>query len=97
MKWIQKHINIRYEFDGNAKRIEIREYPLEALREAVINAIVHRDYTNCSDIQIKVYDNSISIYNPGALYGSLSIDDIHTGIYSSSLRNKLMVEVFYRH
>ncbi len=45
MKFVARHISVRYEFEGKPKRKEVWEYPLEALREAVINAIVHRDYT----------------------------------------------------
>ena len=48
-------------------RTDIWEYPLEALREAVINALIHRDYTVTTDIQIRLYDNELSIWNPGGL------------------------------
>ena len=61
---IKKQIRVRFEFTGEPERKEIWEYPLEAIREAVINAIVHRDYRNPSDIIIKVFDDNISISNP---------------------------------
>lgn len=97
MMLIKKHINVRYEFDGSTSRKEVRDYPLEALREAIINAVVHRDYRDGNDIQIKIFDDKISIFNPGKVYGDLSVQQILTGSYSSSLRNKLLAEVFYRH
>lgn len=68
---------------------------MPALREALVNAIVHRDYTDGSDIQIKIFDNSITIFSPGSLYGGLTLDDLQSDHYPSRLRNKLIAEAFY--
>ena len=70
-------------------------YPLPALREALLNAVVHRDYKDGSDIQIKILDDRISIFSPGIFYGGLTVADIQTDNYRSSLRNKLVAEGFY--
>ena len=43
------------------------EYPYEALREAIINALIHRDYTNTSNLQIRVYDDKLVLYNGATL------------------------------
>jgi len=60
---IQKRINI----SGKAKRDEVYEYPLEVIREAIVNAIAHRDYFSKDSIQIYIFNNRIEITNPGAL------------------------------
>ena len=95
MKFIVSHISVAFEFDGSIQRKERFAYPLLGLREALLNAIVHRDYTNGSDIQIKIFDDQITIFSPGAFYGGLSVADTQADNYCSSLRNKLVAEGFY--
>jgi ATP-dependent DNA helicase RecG len=95
MKFITRHISVRYEFEGKPKRKEIWEYPLEALREAVINAIVHRDYTVPSNVQIEIYDDRIEIWNPGGLLPGITIDDLYKKEHKSVIRNKLIAQMFY--
>ena len=92
---IKKQISVRFEFTGEPERKEIWEYPLDAIREAVINAIVHRDYRNPSDIIIKVFDDMVHISSPGKLFGDITLDDLKRDNYSSSLRNVLIAESFY--
>ncbi|MCK4416561.1 MAG: ATP-dependent DNA helicase, partial [Candidatus Latescibacteria bacterium] len=77
------------------QRKERFAYPLPALREALLNAVVHRDYANSSDIQIKIFDDRITIFSPGKLYGGLTIEEIKTDSYQSHIRNKLIAEAFY--
>ncbi|MCP3888335.1 MAG: ATP-dependent DNA helicase, partial [Desulfobulbaceae bacterium] len=95
MQFLVSHISVSFEFDGIIKRKERFAYPLPALRETLLNAVVHRDYTNPSDIQIKIFDDSITIFSPGKLYGGLQIEDLSTDNYQSHLRNKLIAESFY--
>ena len=95
MKFIVANISVGFEFDGSLQRSERFAYPLPALREALLNAVVHRDYTSPSDIQIKIFDDRITFFNPGKLFGGLTIDDLQTDNYSSHLRNKLIAEAFY--
>ena len=95
MKFILSHLKVAFEFTGEIERTEIFEYPTKAIRELLLNAIVHRDYTSPVDIQIKIFDNSITIFNPGKLYGDLTIEELHTDEYQSRARNRLIVEAFY--
>ncbi len=95
LTFIKKHINLSYSFDGSRERKERWQYPIEALRELVLNAVVHRDYKSPSDIIIKVFDDRIIISNPGKLYGKLRIADLKHDDYVSSLRNRLLAEMFY--
>ena len=95
MKFIVSHINVAFDFDGSLQRKERFAYPLPALREVLLNAVVHRDYTNPSDIQIKIFDDHITFFSPGKLYGGLCVADLFTDHYQSRLRNKLIAEAFY--
>ena len=95
IKFIKTYMMVAYEFDGNIRRIEKWDYPIRALREAVLNAVVHRNYSEPSDIQIKIYDDKIVIFSPGILYGDLTLEQLKQRNYHSSLRNKLIAEAFY--
>ena len=68
---------------------------MEAIRELLINALVHRDYQSPTDVQIKIFDNKISFFNPGGLYGNITAADLHTDTYQASTRNKQLAEAFY--
>jgi len=95
MVFIKKHISLSYRFDGSLKRKETWQYPLAAIRELLLNSVVHRDYKHTSDIVIKIFDNRIVFTNPGRIYGSLTIEDLERDDYVSSIRNKLLAESFY--
>ena len=96
MQYIIGQIKVAFEITGKTtQRQEIFEYPIPALRELVMNAIVHRDYASPIDIQIKIFDQNITIYNPGKLFGNLTIEDLKTDYYQSNTRNKLIAEAFY--
>lgn len=75
-------------------RIERADYPEEALREALLNAIVHRDYSFSGSIIINVNDKEIEFISLGGLLPGLSPDDIRSGI--SRPRNKNLAEIFHR-
>ncbi|MBX9136424.1 hypothetical protein HCG75_03095 [Clostridium sp. K12(2020)] len=71
------------------------EYPVEAIREAVINALVHRDYskhTESSYISIKMYNDRLEIVNPGGLYGNLTIEEL-TEVINPPVRNKTLIRI----
>lgn len=58
-----------------AKRVKIEEYPPRALREAIINAVAHRNYTIHADVRIFIYPDMIKIKNPGGLLPGVDLDD----------------------
>lgn len=96
MNYIIGQIKVAFEITAKTtKRTEIFEYPLPAMRELVLNAINHRDYLSPIDIQVKIFDQSISIYNPGKLYGDLTIEQLKKDNYQANTRNKLIAEAFY--
>jgi ATP-dependent DNA helicase RecG len=96
LTFIIGHLKVAFEITGKtSQRTEIFEYPLPALRELVLNAIIHRDYTSPTDIQIRIFDKEITIFNPGKLFGNLTIEDLKTDNYQAQSRNKLITEAFY--
>ncbi len=83
--------NIKYE---GIHRRDILEYPHEALREAIINALIHRDYRSFSQIQIRVYPDKLVIMNAGSLPPEVPVESLKTN-HLSKPRNKLLAETFY--
>lgn len=75
-------------------RIDHKDYPETALRESLLNAIVHRDYSVSAGTLLGVYSDRIEIISIGGLAGGISYDDIMLGI--SFCRNKNLANVFYR-
>ena len=67
IKFVKENINKKIIITSSPKRIEKYDYPLEVIREAIVNAIVHRDYFSKDSIQIYIFDNRIEITNPGSL------------------------------
>jgi ATP-dependent DNA helicase RecG len=93
-KLLMQHIAVRYEIIG-PERTDIWEYPIPVLREALLNAIVHRDYRDAGNfIQIKVYDDRIWFANPGGLPEGMTIEGLRKP-HKSCLRNPLIAKVFY--
>lgn len=76
------------------QRKEVWEYPLEALREAVINALIHRDYTISADVQIRIYEDRLEIWSVGELLPPLTPESLR-GPHGSLLRNPLLAQAFY--
>ena len=75
-------------------REDRRDYPEDALREALLNALVHRDYAFSSSTLISVYDDRIEFVSVGGLPKGVSLDDIVLGL--SVLRNENLATIFYR-
>jgi ATP-dependent DNA helicase RecG len=93
MDFVRKHANKRMIFTGEARRIEKWQYPMEAIREIVINMIIHRDYRSSSDSIVKIYDNKIEFYNPGRLPEDITIEKLLSGQYKSTPRNKIIAGI----
>jgi ATP-dependent DNA helicase RecG len=94
MDFIRKNINVRFVMTGKPVREEVWDYPLEALREAVINAVCHRDYTAPSNTEVRIYDDKLIIWNPGGLPLGLTVEDLYKP-HPSVLRNKGVGGIFY--
>lgn len=94
MNFIKKHVMHGIEIKGT-RHTDTWNVPLTAIREAIINAAVHADYSQKgSPIRLAIFDDRIEITNPGLLLFGLTIDEIKLGI--SKLRNRVIGQVFYR-
>lgn len=79
-------------FDSNGRRIDEAEYPLKAVREIILNALVHRDYsiyTEGMPIRIEMYKDRLEISNPGGLYGITTVDTL--GQIKAEARNTTLI------
>lgn len=85
--------NLRSTFDG-LRRIDYADYPEEALREALLNAVVHRDYDYSGSIIINIYDDRMEFISLGGLVKGLTLRDIKGGV--SQPRNTVIAGIFYR-
>lgn len=75
-------------------REDVMEYPIKAIREVILNALIHRDYsihTENEPIRLTIFDDRIEISNPGGLYGRLSLDEL--GKVHSNVRNPFIASV----
>jgi ATP-dependent DNA helicase RecG len=81
------------DFEG-MQRIEKGEYPVAAIREMLLNALVHKSYTG-AQIQIRIFDDKINIWNEGALPPELTIDSLSRQ-HPSIPRNPIIADVCYK-
>lgn len=93
LKFIEPYNPLSSVING-LKRVDIRAYPESSLREAIVNAVVHRDYSVNSDTLISIYGDGISISSYGGLKKDLDYVDLFAGM--SSTRNPKIMAIFYR-
>lgn len=90
--FIKNHLNLKAEI-LSLQRTETYEIPIPAIREALINAVVHRDYSNSGrDIKVGIYDDLLNIVSPGGLPNGLTLEEALKG--RSEIRNKVIARVF---
>lgn len=94
--FLRRHLPIASFFNRNQfKRIDKPALPVMAIREALVNAICHRDYADRStDISLAIFDDRLEIWNSGLLPSTLTVDDLRHP-HDSILRNTLIANVFY--
>jgi len=94
-EYLKEKMNWRVKF-GKLQREEIPEIPLEALREALVNSVCHRDYCSPESNYLAVYKNRIEIENPGEFPEGFEPEDFIYKGERSVLRNPLIADVLYR-
>lgn len=94
MSFVTKHINKEIIITGEPENTERWQYPLEGLRELIVNMIVHRDYTSGIHSTVKVFPDSIVFYNSGSLPNHITIDKLLSDDYVSFPRNLQIAKIF---
>ncbi len=88
--FLNKYVAVGARIEG-WKRIDLPEYPFEALREAVVNAVVHRDYSRVGEsIRVFYYSDRVEIHSPGLLLPGITVEQMKRGEVISKLRNPIL-------
>ena len=93
MTWVRSKINVRYIITGSVNREERPELPLDAIREAVVNAVAHRDYRSTANVQVCLYHDRLEIVSPGGLPAGMT--EAELGVKSVP-RNPLLFGILHR-
>ena len=86
-KFVLNYLGMAVEINGIVHK-EKYELPHKAIRELIINAVIHRNYQMSSSVQVAVYDDRVEISSPGSIYASLTLEEALSG--RSSIRNKTL-------
>jgi len=93
-QFIYRHMKVGRRIEGFVG-VEYREYPQDAVREAIVNAVVHRDYSRRGQrIRVFMFDDRIEVYSPGPLPPGVSLEKMRRLEPQSVLRNPIIVGVF---
>jgi len=92
LHFVRRNIELDASIDEGGQRYERWGYPLDAVRESVVNAVAHRDYTiTVADIEISIYSDRLEIISPGRLPNTVTVEKMRAGYRAS--RNELIKEV----
>ena len=95
MAYMRRVLQLSFEFTGQARRTEVWEYPLDAVREAVTNAVCHRDYTSSAEVLIQIFDDELVISNPGSLPLGMTMEMLMDPNHRSVPRNRHIAMLFH--
>lgn len=96
MKFYSENINWNISFDGNIRRIEQPEIPMEAVREIVVNAFSHGDYAGRTDFELSIFSDRVSIYSPGHFPSPYTPEEFAENALESIPMNPTISNVLYR-
>jgi ATP-dependent DNA helicase RecG len=92
LEFVRRNTRIEAQIEQGGRREERRDYPLEAVREALVNGIAHRDYTiTVTDIELSIYADRLEIISPGRLPNTVTVDKMRAGYRAT--RNELIKEI----
>ena len=95
MDWFRDRLETAFVITGKPQRDVVWEYPLDALREAIVNAVCHRSYNSLATIQIRLYDYTVEFWNPGGLSPPLTAESLVRKHESVSRNKKIQEMLFY--
>lgn len=92
MAFVRRNTRAESEITEGGQRLDRREYPMEAVREAIVNALVHRDYLmDATDIELSLYDDRLEVISPGRLPNTITPERMRAG--TRAARNQLLKDV----
>jgi len=94
MAFVQRNTSMAVKIEARLERTEQWEYPLEAVREAITNAVCHRDYADSGNVVVKIFDDRLEVANPGELPAGITVEDLKQR-HESKPRNKLVADAFF--
>lgn len=94
LKFVARNTKQAIRITGKPEHDVVPEYPVEAIREAVINAICHRNYTEPGMVQVRIYDDRLEVWNPGTLPPDLTIEQLYHE-HASHPRNPRLAGAFH--
>ena len=94
LDFVLEHIPKAVWLTGKPQREEKYQYPQDAIREAIVNAICHRNYEEKGNIQIRIFDDYLEVWSPGELPGPLTPEDLRKP-HKSIPRNPLIARQFF--
>ncbi len=92
LEFVRRNSEVKAWIDDGGRRQERWDYPVEAVREAIVNAIAHRDYTiTVADIELSIYADRLEVISPGRLPNTVTVEKMRAGYRAS--RNELIKEI----
>lgn len=92
VQFVHRNTEVLGELQDGARRVERRTYPEAVIREALVNALIHRDYAySGTDIELSIYQDRLEIISPGRLPNGITVDRMRTGCRAT--RNQLLKDV----
>jgi len=92
LEFVRRNTPVTAVLEGGARRVERPAYPVEVIREAVVNALIHRDYLLANtDIELAIYEDRLEIISPGKLPNGITPDRMRAG--TRAARNQLLKDV----
>ena len=91
LQFVQRHLKVKTIIGDDGQRADEAEYPIKAVREILLNALIHRDYsihTQDSPIRVVMFDDRLELENPGGLYGRLTLETL--GTVPADVRNPFL-------
>ncbi|MHB8062781.1 MAG: ATP-binding protein [Ruminiclostridium sp.] len=88
LSFVRRNMRVKTIITEEGNRADKPEYPIKAVREVILNALIHRDYsvhTDRSPVRLVMYEDRLELENPGGLYGRITVDDL--GKASADTRN----------
>jgi len=95
MDFVRKHLSMEVILDGSPRRKEAWAAPLTAVREALINAVVHRDYGDVGQVQVRIFSDRLEVWSPGRLANGVPVELLESQGRSVP-RNRLLARLFRR-